>query len=117
MRWSPATPALACISALYQPLKRANYSALMSVNTGTVRDGSSAQKSAVWRSNRRANPPHGIDGWGSWPGVRARTFLPETKQRVQKRKQACRSRMTAHVFCLKVLVSRIPQDAGSFERS
>lgn len=76
MRWSPATPALACISALYQPLKQANYIALMSVDTGTIRDGSSAQKSAAWRSNRRANPPHGVDGWGSWPGLRARISFP-----------------------------------------
>lgn len=45
MRRCPATRALGCISALWQPLKWENDDGLMSVNFGSARDGSSAQKS------------------------------------------------------------------------
>jgi hypothetical protein len=45
MRRCPATSTLVCVSVLSRPLTRANYRRLMSVNFGSVRDGSSAQES------------------------------------------------------------------------
>src|SRR5690242_52916 len=117
MRRCPATRSLARISALVQPLRQENDDRLMSVNFGSARDGSRALRVAAWRIYRHAHPPHELEGWGSWPGVRTCTSFPETKQRVRKRKQACRRRMTAQVLSLKGLVSRIPRGAGSFERS
>ncbi len=94
MRQCPATRGLAYISVLYQPLKREKYRKLMSVKSGSVRDGSSAQKSLPGEVTAVHILHMESKGYGSGPGARAYISFPEMKQRVHKRKQACRRRMT-----------------------